>query len=137
MVKSKEIAFTRDIARDVAEELGMTTEAIEHHIDFMVHWIKHLSKNPKNLNIQMPHIGNIYLNVGKVLHDYNHFSKLDTSEMPESWLIQLERNRIRIDEFNKQFPNTGYNRHRKRFKITSSWFSKGMNFRELEEWQNK
>ena len=132
-----EIAFTRDIARSVAEELGMSVEAVESHIDFTVHWIKKLSKDPKNLNIYIPHVGSMYLNIGRVKNDYNHFSKLDTEEMITSWLNQLEKHRIRLEEFQNQFPEGGYNRHKKRTKITSNWFNKGMSLKELEEWQNK
>jgi hypothetical protein len=137
MGKYSEIAFTRDIARSVGEELGMTTEAVESHIDFMVHWIKEKSKTPTTLNIQIPHIGNMYLNMGRVKNDYDHFSKLNPDEMVTSWATQLERHRIRLETFKEQFPDGGYNRHKKRTKITSNWFNKKMSFRELEEWQNK
>ncbi len=132
-----EIAFTRDIARSVGEELGMSTESVESHIDFKIHWIKEITKNPKNLNVYIPNIGSLYLNVGRVKNDYDHFSKLNTEEMITSWVNKLERNKVRLEEFHNQFPASGYNRHKKRTKITSNWFNKGMNLRELEEWQNK
>jgi len=137
MAKKSEIAFTRDIARSVGEELGMSTEAVESHIDFMVHWIKKLSKEPTILNIYIPNVGSMYLNIGRVKNDYEHFSKLGTEEMITSWVNQLERHKIRLEEFQKQFPDGGYNRHKKRTKITSNWFNKNMSLRELEEWQNR
>lgn len=137
MGNHSEIAFTRDIARSVGEELGMSTEAVESHIDFMVHWIKEITKTPTNLNIYVPNIGALYLNVGRVKNDYDHFSNLDTEQMITSWVNKLEKNKARLEEFHNQFPSGGYNRHRKRTKITSNWFNKGMSLQELEEWQNK
>jgi hypothetical protein len=137
MVNNKEVAFTRDIARSVGEELGMSTDAVESHIDFMVDWIKELSKDPKNLNIYVPNVGSLYLNIGRVKNDYDHFSKLHPEEMLSAWVNQLNRHSIRLEEFYRQFPGAGYNRHRKRTKITSNWFNRGMSLKELEEWQNK
>ena len=138
MDSSDEIAFTGDIASAVAEELGMPRESVMQHIDFMVHWIKEISKDPHNLSIYLPNVGYMYLNVGKVQKDFDHFSSLPEADMKTSWINQLENHRIRLEEFNKQFPNLEvYNRHKKRTKIMNNWFNKGMTLKELEEWQNK
>ena len=138
MNRHEEIAFTRDIATAVSEELGIPRETVMHHIDFMVDWIKEISKDPKNLSVYLPHIGYMYLNVGKVQKDFDHFNSLPKEDMITSWLNQLERNGTRLEEFNKQFPDSKkYNRHKKKTKIMNGWFTKGMTLKELEEWQNK
>lgn len=138
MSKHDEIAFTGDIARAVAEELGISKEMAMDHIDFLVHWIKYISRDPHNLNIQIPHIGYMYINVGKVQKAVDHFSTVPEEDMSTSWINQLEKQRVRLQEFNKQFPDLeGYNRHKKRTKIMNNWFNKGMSLQELEEWQNK
>lgn len=138
MIRDEEIALTSDVARAVAEELGISKKMASHHIDFLAHWIKKLSKNPQILNIQIPYLGNMFLNISKVKREYDFFSELSEEEMSKSWSNRLELHRLRLEEFNRQFPNLeGYSRHKKKTKIMNSWFTKGMSLKELEEWQNK
>jgi hypothetical protein len=138
MNKDSEIAFTKDIAELVAEELGISKEKVLSHIDFMAHWIKTITEDPENLNVYIPHVGYMYLNVSKVQKDYDHFSNLEPDKMKPSWVSKLDNQRVRLDKFNKQFPNLdSYNRHKKKSKFTNNWFNKGMTLQQLEEWQNK
>lgn len=139
MSSEKEIVFTGDIAKSVANELGVSEDMVLHHIDFLSHWVKTLTKDPSVLTIQMPHIGRMYVNISKVEATFKAFDAMDKTGMKTSWLNQLERHRLRIEEFNRQFEDRGggYNRHKKRSKFFNNWFNKGMSVEELENWQNK
>lgn len=138
MIDEKEIAFSEDIARLVSEETGYSKDAVMSHIDFLAHWIKKLTKDPTILNIRFPHVGYLYLNISRVARDVEHFSNIPKEDMNKAWLKMLELNKIRLDTFGKEFDgHTGYNRHKKRTKIVNPYFCKGMDFKQLEKWQNK
>ena len=138
MQRPKDIAFTKDIAELVANDLGVSKDVAMSHIKFMVQYIKNLTKNPEILNIYLPHIGSLYLNWKKVEYDYNYFNTLPKETMNYSWSRQLELNKKRLDSFNNEFPKVDkYIRHKKRFKLTSPHFTKGKTIQELEEWQNQ
>ena len=138
MRPNQQIAYTDDIARIVAKETGYSKEMVMDHIDFLSHWIKHLTENPKILNIRIPHVGYLYLNISRVNRDFDHFSKLPKDGMSKSWIKMLDKNKVRLETFGKEFDGqTGYNRHKKRTKITNPYFTKKMSLKELEEWQNK
>lgn len=138
MNHDKEIAYTEDIAGEVARELGMSEEKIMYHINFMVHWIKTLTKRPTIQNIYIPHIGSLFLNWSKVQSDYDKFSSLPKAKHRNGWEKRLNDDEIRLEEFKLKFEGEeGYIRHKKRTKITSPFFNKGKSLQELEEWQNK
>ena len=138
MIKQKEIAFSEDIARIVSEKTGYSKDAVMSHIGFLTHWIKELTKDPTILNIRLPHLGYLYLNIGRVQIEVDHFSKVPQESMSKAWMEMLNRNKVRLETFGKEFDGqTGYNRHKKRTKIVNPYFCKGMDFKQLEEWQNK
>lgn len=138
MSNKSEIAFTKDIATSVAEELGVPRDMVLDHIDFMTHWIKTISKNPEVLTIRLPDIGQLYVNISKVQKLYDTFSEMDESEMKTSWLNRLENHRLRLEAFNVEFQeHEGYQRHKKKSKLFNNWFNKGMNLQQLERWQNE
>lgn len=136
--EKNEIAFTDDIVEDVAKELGMSKEKIAYHVDFMVHWIKKLTKIPEVLAIFIPHIGTMYVNWGKIQNEVDYFGKMPEDELPTQWKNRLRDNRIRIAKLEETFKdNDGYIRHKKRQKIFNVYHTKGKNLKELESWQNK
>lgn len=138
MSDTSEIAFTTDIAQLVADDLGVSKKKALEHIDFTVHWIKTITKNPKALNIYIPNVGYLYLNMSKVERDFNYFNNLSKGSLTPSWLTRLENQKVRLEEFNKQFSTSvGYNRHKKKSKFSNNWFNKGMTLQELEDWQNQ
>lgn len=138
MSKGSDIAFTDDIAVAVAEDLGISKEKALAHIDFMTYWIKTIANNPQNLSIGLPGIGQLYVNINKVQKLYNHFSQLDDEEFKPTWTDKLESHRIRLEAFNREFPDfEGYHRQKKKSKFFNNWFNKGMSLEELENWQNK
>lgn len=139
---TKDVAYSSDIAKSVAEELGIPVRKVEVHIDFLVHWIKVLVDTPKVLNIYIPHIGRLYASWSNLKNKRDNFSKL-----PEDNLTKLQERTKKIDiarlkEFEKRFPEdkstfTDYNRHKKKSKFLSRYFTTGKGFEELENWQNK
>lgn len=136
--EEKEIAFTDDIVEDVAKELGMSKEKVEYHVDFMVHWIKKLTKIPTVLAIFIPHIGTLFLNWSRVQREVDHFGQIPEGQMSTSWKNRLKDNKIRLEKLEETFKNSdGYNRHKKRQKIFNVYHTKGKNLKELESWQNK
>lgn len=138
MISQKEIAFSDDIARIVSEETGYPKDVVMSHIDFLSHWIKKLTKDPSILNIRVPHVGYLYLNISRVKRDVEHFSNIPKEDMNKAWVKVLEMNIARLEAFGKEFDgHTGYNKHKKRTKIVNPYFCKGMDLKQLEEWQNK
>jgi hypothetical protein len=133
---NKEISFTEDICRLVSEETGEPKEKVMHHIEFLVHWIKTLSNSPDVLNIRIPHVGYLYLNISKTKRAVDYFSNI--KGLNDNWKPLLELNRKRLQNFSNQFEGVnGHNRHKKKSKITNKYFTKGKSLKELEDWQNK
>jgi len=135
--KPEEIAFSVDIAKDLSKELGLSTECILEHIDFLVHWIKKLTEDPEIVNIYIPSIGSLYANWNlmenaiPILEAENEYSKPYKKERAKTFSKRLDRLR-------KEFEgHVGHIRHKTRSKITSRYYSKGMSLEELEVWQNK
>lgn len=138
MINNKEIAFSKDIAKIVSDKTGYSEDAVMSHIDFLAYWVKELTNDPTILNIRVPHVGYLYLNVSRVKVSVDYFSSLPKESLNKAWMETLERNRTRLETFGKEFDgHTGYNRHKKRTKIVNPYFCKGMDFKQLEEWQNK
>jgi hypothetical protein len=136
MQRPTDIAFTSDIAEIVAKELNMPKELIEDHVDFMVHWIKKLTMDPEVLTVNIPSVGRMYLNWTKVERDYTYYKDKE-EELSKHKTKMIGVNRKRLEKFGREFEGiSGYNRHRKRSKLFSTYFSKGKSLRELEEWQN-
>lgn len=134
--KPSDIAFTSDIVESIAKDLGVSKDYIEEHIDFIVHWIKKLTRDPKVLSIYIPNIGRMFFNFGRAYDDYVFFKKNegDLSNRRKEALDLMEKRMVYFEEEFKDFQ--GYNRHKKRSKLTNKHFNKGKNMRELEEWQN-
>jgi hypothetical protein len=86
---NKEISFTEDICRLVSKETGEPEEKVMHHIDFLVHWLKKLSTSPDILNIRIPHVGYMYLNISKIKRSVEYFS--NDENLNESWKPLLDR----------------------------------------------
>jgi hypothetical protein len=136
MQKPSDIAYTKDIAESVANELGLSRQFVEDHIDFIVHWVKKLTQDPDVLTINIPSVGRLYLNWNKVYKYYNN-QKNSEDDLKSSRLIAFNLNEKKLESFDKVFGDKkGYNRHRKRSKFSSTYFNKGKSLRELEEWQN-
>jgi hypothetical protein len=132
----KEISFTEDICKLVSQEAGVPEQKVLHHIEFLVHWIKTLASSPEYLNIRIPHIGYLYLNVSKIEKLVDYFSK--SKELNKNSSDLLELNRRRLQNFSDQFQDVNtYSRHKKKYKLTNKYFTKGKSFKDLEEWQNK
>jgi hypothetical protein len=107
-----------------------------YHIDFLVHWLKKLSASPDILNVRIPHVGYMYLNISKIKRSVEYFS--NDEDLNESWKPLLDLNRARLETFSNEFEGIdGHNRHKKKSKITNKYFTKGKSFKELENWQNK
>ena len=138
MSHDKEISYTDDIAEEVARELGISKEKVMYHIDFMVHWIKTLTKIPTIQNIYIPHIGSLFLNWSRVKVDYDQFSSMPKESHKSGWEKLMSNDKIRLEEFERKFEGEeGYIRHKKRSKLTSPFFTGGRTLKELEDWQNK
>lgn len=134
----KGVAYKKDVAKSVAAELGVTEECAMEHIDFFTHWLKQLSRDPKNLNIHIPHIGHMYLNISRLRTEYEYYKNIGEDNLPESWGKKFETNRIRLEEYEKRSGHIkNHNRHLRRTKFTGKWFTLGKSRKQMEEWQNE
>lgn len=134
----KGIAYKRDVAKSVADELGVTEECAMEHITFLTYWIKQLIDDPKTLNIQIPYIGHMYLNIARLRREYEYYKGVGEENCPESWGHKFERNRLRLEEYDKRSGHIkNHNRHLRKTKFTSKWFTMGKTTKEMEEWQNE
>lgn len=137
MIESN-IVFSKDIIKKVSENTGYSEKQVSVHLDFFVNWIKHLTNKEDVLSIFIPHIGILYLNWVKTAVELSHIESLPESMRSENMSSILSKNSNKIEAFKREFPNNNfYNRHKKRFKITSNHFNNGKSLLELEEWQNK
>lgn len=133
----KDIAFSKDIALEVSKKLGISKESALKHIDFLVHWIKKLTEDPEVVNIYIPSIGSLYANWTMMENRVNLLKdKGEDMKLSDENRIKLFEKKIK--KLEKEFEgNAGYNRHKKRFKFTSTYYNKGMSLEEMEIWQNK
>jgi len=135
--KPEDIAFSKDIAEAVALKLGISKSSALKHIDFFVHWVKKLTEDPDIVNISLPSIGSLYVNWTMMKN------RVELLKSKEEDITEFDKKRIslfesKIKKLEKEFEdNNGHNRHKRRFKFTSTYYNKGMSIEEMENWQNK
>lgn len=138
MKRETDIAYTDDIIDEVAIKLGIPRAKVMHHMDFMVHWIKTLTRDPQILSIYIPHIGTLYLNWSMLEKDHDRISKYSDKDLTKNLRRRIEDDEERLVRFKQEFEGIeGHIRHKKRFKLFNPHFTKGMSLEELENWQNK
>lgn len=124
----KEIAFKSDVIRDVAEELGISEKKVEHIFDFLIQYIKGLTKLPHVIAINIPYIGVLYAKRGG-LEKLVNFTKQP--------LLGLEKVRYKqIIKINNSALDS-FNLHWRIPRLFNSNLNEKMNFEELENFQNK
>ena len=140
MESSKEILLTQDIAKAVAEELGISNRSAREHIEFLTHWIKTLAEKDEVCQIQIPHVGHIYPNVRRSQATVNRMQKL----VDEKGLT-LSNNQEKVkgmlqskaDFIRSKYPDAERNMlHGDKARFSNPWHRAGKGTAELEKFQN-
>lgn len=127
------IAYSSDIVREAAKELGMPEEKVAHVLEFLIFYLKKLAAIPECFAIYLPEVGQIYLS-GAHLKSLilNLKSKEDKTEKEKDKILLLEE---RLSSLCNSL-ETGYSPHLKRSKIRNNYFTLRKSMEELEVFQN-
>lgn len=139
-MSDRKISFNKDIAKSAAEELGVSEKMVLYHIDFIVHRIRRLAAVPNITNIYLPHIGFFHWKWTEIKRIWDLLGNKGVLENKEErWSGMYTRLKDRMEFLEKEgvFEHKGYMKHKRGIKIYKYFFTKKMNLKELEEWQNK
>lgn len=134
MRNSGDIAYSSDIIRESAEELGISEEKVKHVFEFFIFYVKSLMRMPNIFSIYLPELGQIYLNSAYFKHVIGYTEQ--RKEISESQQEALNKAKERLETLDSLL-ESGYSPHKKRMKFRNMYFTKGKTVKELEELQNK
>lgn len=133
MRTKSDIAYSSDVIRDTAKELGISEEKVEHVLEFAIYYIKKLTLLPNIFSIYLPEIGQIYLSAAYLKNAIVNLKA--KKELTPGEEIKLEAVQRKLELMESLIP-TGYSPHKKRSKIRNNYFSLGKSLQGLEAIQN-
>lgn len=133
-----EVAFDSHICKETAKELGVSEKMIYYHLEFLKHWIYHLTQQPFIHSIKLNCLGKFYRNLPVSKH---HLGRKRLTE--ERYPTTKERNDIleqAVNDLEKQLEEnqkTHFQVQRKIRRINNVYFTKLWRKKRLEEYQNE
>ena len=128
-----DIAYSSDIIKETAKELGIPEEKVQHVLEFLIFYLKKLATSADVFAIYLPELGQIYQSIAYLKSTLILFRK-------KKLLSESEENRVeKISEKIEKMESLiekGYSPHKKRSKLRNNYFSTGKSLKELESMQN-
>ena len=127
----KEVSFSSDIYKKVADKLDCTPEFVEENYKAILKILNGMAKDPEVGSIGLPGLGRMYF---KMFHARNVANTIE-NRYPDTPIIKVLRDKA--DMIEKEVEGEIYSKHKKRNRISNFFYTKKKSFQELEEFQNK
>ena len=135
MIKD-DIVYSKDIIKVVADREGLTEKQVENVLKFIIYRLTELTKDEDVTNISIPHLGNLYLKLGKVQDAIDGIEKFNPEgPKKENLLKNLYKLKDRVLR-NTQSDKYWVTLHKTRSKISSTFFNGSDKLKDIEEKQN-
>lgn len=137
-----DIVYGKDIVKAVAEKLKMDERKIQHVFDFLFPYIRQCSKKDDLFNIGLGQIGRIYFSAFRMKKDLERRNKMNLVSRRQRDNYRAAKKKVenfeKLYEEEKEKADVTYLRtvHYKGRALYKWYYTKNMNFKELEESQN-
>lgn len=132
-----EVLFEKELIRKTAEELEMSENKIQHHLNFMKDYLEDLMNRDDVHSIQFPHVGTMYRNIKACAHMIIYIESFKPEYQTEKKNRAKEKSKRDIEHLlgrMSEFEN--FSLHNSRRRLTNPYFTCIMKKKELEKFQN-
>lgn len=134
-----EIAYTKDILKEVSRELGMDLKVIENVYQSMMSYIQYLTNKTKSVAIFIPHLGTLHIRISRIFSVLETISYKKDKEKSKVRKEIYEGKKEKLDEHVQGLMAANYStksRHFQRDKINLTWYNSDFSIPQIEEKQN-